>query len=420
MDECMLLAIQTIRRFSIMNAAITAQRIKPTMAFLAIMIAFMPPVCSSTENHGDWPQFHMDPQHKGASLSLAPHSDMLAWISENISAQEGSSVSVADEKVFVNCIDRLVCLDQSSGKILWNRSFEATLDTCQVWGSSPAYDDGKVFLSGSGTVCLNASDGRVLWSFFPPTKRGSVDGGPAVAEGRVVVSDWDGHRYYCLDEETGNELWNFTVVGNAQSTPAIDGGKVIFSGWEWGLGGVVYCVNLGNGSEIWNLTTKNSPCGSIALSQDAAYFTTYNFEGDGDIMAISLENMSPLWVKSITRTDATPVLARGLLFVCGGTDGFSEKVTYCFDALTGDLIWRTAEENGIGEWRCSPAYADGLLFVGQTENMNYTTIHALNASTGEMVWSYPAGGSSPAVAGGMVFTIGRGKVYAFGREGAGP
>lgn len=50
-----------------------------------------------------------------------------------------------------------------------------------------------------------------------------------------------------------------------------------------------------------------------------------------------------------------------------------------------------------------------------------TALCALDASTGEMVVrSYPAGGSSPAVAGGMVFTIGSGKVYAFGRGGDAP
>ena len=179
-------------------------------------------------------------------------------------------------------------------------------------------------------------------------------------------------------------------------------------------------MGLDNGSEIWNLSTRNSPCGSATLSQDAAYFTTYNFEEDGDVMALSLQNGSLLWQKSIPRTDGTPALAGGLLYVCGGTDGFSDKATYCFDAKTGDLIWGTQEDENIGEWRCSPAYADGLLFVGQTENMNYTALHALNASTGEMVWSYPAGGSAPVVVAGMVFTIGSGKVYAFGQEGDAP
>ncbi|HNU40739.1 MAG TPA: PQQ-binding-like beta-propeller repeat protein, partial [Methanothrix sp.] len=103
--------------------------------------------------------------------------------------------------------------------------------------------------------------------------------------------------------------------------------------------------------------------------------------------------------------------------VCGGTDGYSDKATYCLDAETGDLIWKTTADEGIGEWRCSPAHADGLLFVGRTENMNYTALYALNASTGETVWSYPAGGSSPAIAGGMVFTIGQGRVHAIGQGG---
>ena len=131
-------------------------------------------------------------------------------------------------------------------------------------------------------------------------------------------------------------------------------------------------------------------------------------------MAFSLQNGSLLWQESIARTDCTPALADDRRYVCGGTDGFSKKAAYCFDAKTGDLIWKTPE---IGEWRCSPAYADGLLFIGKTENMNYTALYALNVGTGETVWSYPAGGSSPSLAGGWVFTIGQGRVHAFGRAG---
>jgi outer membrane protein assembly factor BamB len=395
-----------------MNATKKAS-ILAAWAIAVLAMAFIP-TGMSAETAGEWPQFHLDAAHIGASDSGAPQSNETVWISQDIGAQEGSSVAIADGGVYVNCVDHLVCLDQLSGQVLWNTSFEARPDICQVWGSSPAYSSGRVFLSALKTVCLNASDGRLLWSFAPPTGKGSVDGGPAVADGRVLVSDWNGHHYYCLDEETGAELWNFTVDGNAQSTPAIYGGRVVLSGWEWGLGGKVYCLYLNNGTEIWNLSTRNSPCGSAALSDDAAYLTAYNFEGDGDIMAVSLQNGSLLWQESIARTDCTPALAEDRLYVCGGTDGFSKKAAYCFDAKTGDLIWKTPE---IGEWRCSPAYADGLLFIGKTENMNYTALYALNVGTGETVWSYPAGGSSPAVAGGMAFTIGGGHVYAFGEAG---
>ncbi len=383
------------------------------LSIAALLMALIP-VGVSWEFESDWPQFHRDPQHSGSSRLSAPNSAKIAWVSEDINPQKGSSVSVAEGRVFVNCVNRLVCLDQLTGQILWNAAFEPTPDTCQEWGCSPVFDNGRVFLSGLKTVCLNATDGREIWSFSPPTGRGAVDGGPVVAYGRVLVSDWDGHQYYCLDEETGGMLWNCTVKGIAQSTPAISEGKAILTAWEWSLGGVVYCINFEDGSEIWNHSLSNSPCGSAALSQNAAYITTYNFEGDGSVMAISIRNGSLLWEEYMARTDCTPALHGERLYVCGGIDGFSAKATYCFNSSTGDLIWSTSDDEGIGEWRCSPAYADGMLFVGKTENMNYAELYALNASTGKTVWSYPAGGSSPAVAGGMVFTIGQGRVYAFG------
>jgi outer membrane protein assembly factor BamB len=387
------------------------------MAILLILGAVLSPAAGI--NSQDWPQFRHSSQHTGSSSSSAPDTANLVWDSGAIGAQEGSSVSAAEGKLFVNCVSNLSCLDKETGKILWSTAFNPLEDICQAFGFSPAYHQGRVFLSGQDTLCLNASDGRVLWKFTPPTKRGALDGGPAVSDGFVLVSDWDGHHYYCLDEDTGAELWNFTVEGNAQSVPAIDKGRVIFSGWDWGLGGKIYCVDLKDGFEIWNLTTKSSPCGSAAIWQDVAYFTTYNFEGDGDVMAVSLPDGQLIWEKAIKSTDCTPALSEGLLYVCGGTDGFSDKITYCFNATNGELIWNTTKEDGIGEWRCSPAYADGLLFVGKTEcsNSAYNTLCAINASTGDTVWSYPAGGSAPVIVDGMVFSIGAGSVYAFGPGG---
>jgi len=90
--------------------------------------------------------------------------------------------------------------------------------------------------------------------------------------------------------------------------------------------------------------------------------------GDENIIALSLLNGRPLWQKAIARTDCTPAIANGRSSVCGGTDGFSDKAAYCSDAVTGETVWNTSDKEGIGEWRCSPAYADGLLFVKKTEN----------------------------------------------------
>ncbi|NPV62321.1 MAG: PQQ-binding-like beta-propeller repeat protein [Methanotrichaceae archaeon] len=358
-----------------------------------------------------WPQFHSNPQHLGYSTSSAPKSNRTAWISDVIGAQAGASVSVAGGKLFVNCISNITCLDQNSGKVLWTFPFNSSGD--YAFGFTPVYSEGQVFFTSDRTYCLNASDGREIWSFSQPTGKFAVDGSPAAAGGKVVASDWDGHHYYCLDEETGDELWSFTVKGNAQSTPAIDQGKAVFGSWDWGMGGRIYCLDLDNGSEIWNLTTDNSPCGSAAIYGGVVYMATYNFEGEGDILALSLDRGSVLWKAAVSATDSTPAVADGRVYLCSGCEGFSDLVTYCFNASSGELIWNTPPEEKIGDWRCSPAYADGLLFAGRAQFTEYAGTLALNATTGDIVWSYPGGGSSPAVAGGMLFTAGSGRVYAF-------
>lgn len=183
----------------------------------------------------DWPQFHGNAEHTGFSGSRAPASNLTLWISDDIGAQPGSSVSVAGDRLFVNCIDNLTCLDRRSGEVLWRSPFRAAGD--YAFGFSPVHSNGRLFFSSDKSYCLDALDGEEIWSFVPPTGRFAVDASPAVAEERVIVSDWDGHHYYCLDEGTGQELWNFTVEGNSQSTPAVLQGRVIFAGWDWGLGG---------------------------------------------------------------------------------------------------------------------------------------------------------------------------------------
>ncbi|MBN1322952.1 MAG: PQQ-like beta-propeller repeat protein [Methanotrichaceae archaeon] len=403
-------------------------RIKLVVEFATIILISMalivPVLCNdfsdSNPQEGTearWHQFHLNPGHTGASSSSAPRTGDTAWM-RNITAQAGSSVSVAGGSVFVNCVDKIVSLDQFTGETLWSASFERNDDVCCSW-HTPIYHDGKVFFTGMETVCLNATTGEEVWSFAPPTGRGAVDGSPAVFEGKVIVSDWDGHHYYCLEEMTGEEIWSFSVEGSAQSTPAISEGKAVFGGWEWGLGGYIYCADLEDGSEVWNVTTENSPCGSAAILEGNVYMTTYSFDGNGDLLALSLLDGSILWRREISPTDSTPTVAGGKVYVCGGCEGFSHPKTYCFDSASGDLIWETDEADKIGDWRCSMAYADGIVFVGKPDFEDFSGTFALDAGTGEVIWSQPEGGSSPAAADGMVYSVGKGSVCAFGDAATG-
>ncbi len=392
-----------------------------TLAAILVMVTLVLtiPIASAS----DWTQFHCDVKHTGYSTSDAPDTNHTAWISDDIGAHVASSVTIADGQVFVYCGDYLVSLDEYTGAVLWNVSVNKIPDVCGSW-VTPAYHGGRVFLSAKETCCFDAADGSLIWTFTPPTGKGAVNGGCAVSGGMVFTSDWDGSHYYCLNVADGTEIWNVTVDGNAQSTPAVSvADDRAFFGSYGGVceeGGVAYCVNMTTGDEIWNVTTDNSFCGSVTIGDGVVYFTEYNFYGDGALYALYSENGTVKWNKTVQRSDSTPALADGRLYISGGYGGpdnkFTDLLTYCFDASTGDLLWNTTVADEIGDWKCSPAYAGGMVFAGRPKpnSMDFEGTYALNASTGEIVWSYPEGGASPAVAGGMVFTVGGGRVYAFG------
>jgi outer membrane protein assembly factor BamB len=385
------------------------------LTIIAITLALVPQPASAS----GWTQFHGDVKHTGYSTSSAPDTNHIAWKSDYIGADFPSSMAVADGRVFVYCGDHLVALDEYTGTVLWNVPVGQTPDVCG--------HDGRVFLSANETLCFDAADGSLIWTFTPPTGKGAVDGSCAIADGMVFTSDWDGNHYYCLSVSDGTEVWNVTVDGNAQSTPAVSvaDGRVYFCsyGGIGDYGGAAYCVDMTTGTEIWKFTTNNSLCGSVTIGDGVVYMTEYNFYGEGALYALYSDDGSLKWSRTIQRSDSTPALVNGKLYVSGGYGGLKNKntdlITYCIDASTGEIIWNTTAASEIGDWKCSPAYADGLVFAGRPMPgcMDFEGTYALNASTGDVVWSYPEGGASAAVADGMVFTIGGGRVYAFGHTG---
>ena len=374
----------------------------------------------------DWYQFHYDIVHTGFSPSGAPDTNETLWISDEISAIGGTSTVVADGKVFAysgptgwsSGDGALYCLDQFTGNILWNVSIPTP--AYGSW-SSPAYHNGRVFTSTDiETGCYDAATGEQIWVFENPTGQPSVNGGPVVADGKVIVNDWQAGHFYCLNEETGELLWTFTEeqtggwgVGYAQGVPAYEDEKFYLTTWLY-AGGNVYCVDADTGTEIWNKTFSLDTCGSPVVVEGTVYVSTYDFYGTGEIYALNAGNGDVLWQRTIQRSDSTPTVAYGNVYVTGGCKGYSSLQTYCFNATTGDLVWSTDADDEIGEFKISVAVADSKVFVGRAATFfEYAGTVALDAFTGDVIWSYPEGGSSPAVADDIVFTIGGGRVYAF-------
>jgi len=93
----------------------------------------------------------------------------------------------------------------------------------------------------------------------------------------------------------------------------------------------------------------------------------------------------------------TPTVYKGKIYVSGG---FHSKEYYCFDAVTGKLVWGVdLDDDGP-----TSAVVEDDIVVFNTESC---TIFALDAKTGKHLWSYFLGDpltSTPTIANGKVFT----------------
>jgi len=91
---------------------------------------------------------------------------------------------------------------------------------------------------------------------------------------------------------------------------------------------------------------------------------------------------------------SSPAVADGVVYV-----GSSDNSLYAVDAAGGELKWRFETEGNVYS---SPAVVDGVVYVGSYDKRLY----AIDADTGELIWQYEAYdyiGSTPSVVDGVVF-----------------
>jgi outer membrane protein assembly factor BamB len=120
------------------------------------------------------------------------------------------------------------------------------------------------------------------------------------------------------------------------------------------------------------------------------------------VKAVELECGSVVWTAPVdyptdTWTTSSPAYADGFVFA------LSNSSLYALDAWTGEVRWQRALSGYTSN--CSPAVADGLVFVGTDSTGD---VYAFDLYNGDELWkhTFPGAGhadTKPAVYGGYVF-----------------
>jgi outer membrane protein assembly factor BamB len=266
--------------------------------------------------------------------------------------------------------ERLHCLEEATGKVLWTQGWEADYTgIMQSYASgpraTPTVDGDRVYVQGGGgsLVCLNAATGAVLWKkeyvkeygtqmpVWGMTSSPLVDGNRLVA----VVGGSGNAKVMAFDKTTGRELWR--ALSSEQSEPGYCQPMLVEAGGTRQLivwhPVAVTSLDPATGAIHWEQPFKIQAGLTVAtpVQNGARLFVSAFYNGP---MMLELDPKRPgatlLWKgKSNSEVDtdglhslvSTPVIDGDYIYgIC------SYGQFRCLKTATGERVWETLDVTG--------------------------------------------------------------------------
>jgi outer membrane protein assembly factor BamB len=306
-----------------------------------------------------------------------------------------SSPITLGEKIFLTCysgygmdqdnpgrqedlLHHVVCIDRTSGKILWDRRSQARLPEADYGGgqvnlhgyaSGTPVTDGKAvyaFFGRSGAWAYDL-DGKLLWKVSVGRKTHSWGSGasPILAGDLLIVNaSVESESLVALDKANGNEVWRTGAVRNSWSTPLLvdlpDGGQEVVVSME----GKVLGLELSTGKQLWECAgVDDYVCPMVIAHQGIVYVTggrkpqtmAIRAGGRGDVTQTRL-----VWEIRKASKVPTPLYHEGLLYWVDNSG-----IACCVEADTGKLVYekRLKISGGGDKVYASVVLADGKLYA---------------------------------------------------------
>lgn len=223
------------------------------------------------------------------------------------------------------------------------------------------------------------------WTIDLPAQ--AVFTSPAAAEGVIVLTN-DRGLILAYDELTGEKLWEVTTGATNRSSPTIANGKVYVGG---GVARSVYAIDLRTGLTDWIFKPANTGVYESPLYHEGVLYLSAAWTENGHLSAVDAQTGTLLW---------DTVVGDGLVF--GASLGDDRLYVGTFEGRSlkalskddGSLIW--SFDHPKHGFAARPVYADGVVYAASTD-FSEGALWALDAATGEVLWSVEDIGDSQAV-----------------------
>jgi polyvinyl alcohol dehydrogenase (cytochrome) len=350
---------------------------------------------------------------------------------------------------------RIIAVNQQTGALHWATQVEKNPaaiitgspvvvgDTIVVGISSNeeglADQPGYVCCSFRGSmVALDANTGKILWQTYTVPDNGGQTNGysggaiwqpPAIDSAKGLIYAGTGNNYTVPDAVASCQ--KKTSAGS--STSCTDPADYFDSALALNLstGAIVWSKQL-HGYDVWTVACSNFKAGTTCPSPAGP---DYDFSGSGPNLLQNLvgfgQKSGVLWGLDPGSGNILWSAAVGPGSTIGGiewgtaSDGeriyaaignnlhdsyelahHGQTITWgswsAINARTGKIVWQTADPTKGAIDTGAMSVANGVVYAGSYSGLMY----AMDAKTGEILWSYDSGGSvvdGPAIADGVVY-----------------
>ena len=276
--------------------------------------------------------------------------------------------------------ERLLCLDATTGKILWKHEYDCLYTVSYPSGPrvTPIVKDGRVYALGTmgDFCCVDAATGKPIWSknlmadykLDSPPLWGFAAHPLLDGDMLYTLAGGDGSAVVALNKDTGKEVWKALKseeIGYSPPMLVTAGGKKQLIIW---LSDSLNGLNPATGEVYW---TQEYPIGRAVTRPAVSIITAVPHDhlllvssGYHGTMAVEMDHKKPkanvLWYgksNNMEKTEglhslmATPVVKDGYIY---GTCASGEL--RCLEAKTGKRVWETFDLTGGGKSFCGTAF----------------------------------------------------------------
>ncbi|NWF86003.1 MAG: PQQ-binding-like beta-propeller repeat protein [Bryobacteraceae bacterium] len=339
---------------------------------------------------------------------------------------------------------QVLCLDRKTGKTLWtSTAYEGAPKEKRhiksTYASSTPATDGRVVAALFGSQGLYAFDfnGKLLWkkdlgridagAYDAPDYEWGTASSPIIHQGMVFVQ-CDQQKYsflMALDAATGATLWK----AERDELPSWATPAVYTLGARQEL--VTNAPNFirgydpKTGKELWRLGGSSKITAPTPIFSRDLIYVASGRRPEAPIFAIrpgaggnitlpagQTSNASVAWSKQQRGSYMpTPLLHGGLFYVLGNSGIFD-----CYDAATGQEIYRERIPHSGSGFSASPVAADGRIYLSSEDG----DIFVLQAGRQFKLLSRTPMGeplmATPALSGGVMYVRGQRHLFAIGNR----